>query len=110
MGICDYAQSSKKLAIKEAEGTAKAKKAPLALVCREEQENSRVLIRKQEKKTRGKWGIVGKKQDDGGWKEQGVWVWAWVSTSLLAAAASTVTEKVTSKALENASGKAFATE
>lgn len=108
MGICDYAQSSKKLAIKEAEGTAKAKKAPLALVCREEQENSRVLIRKQEKKTRGKWGIVGKKQDDGGWKEQGVWVW--VSTSLLAAAASTVTEKVTSKALENASGKAFATE
>lgn len=108
MGICDYAQSSKKLAIKEAEGTAKAKKAPLALVCREEQENSRVLIRKQEKKTRGKWGIVGKKQDDGGWKEQGVWVW--VSTSLLAAAASTVTEKVTSKALENASGKAFATD
>jgi hypothetical protein len=108
LGICDYAQSSKKLAIKEAEGTAKAKKAPLALVCREEQENSRVLIRKQEKKTRGKWGIVGKKQDDGGWKEQGVWVW--VSTSLLAAAASTVTEKVTSKALENASGKAFATE
>lgn len=108
MGICDYAQSSKKLAIKEAEGTAKAKKAPLAFVCREEQENSRVLIRKQEKKTRGKWGIVGKKQDDGGWKEQGVWVW--VSTSLLAAAASTVTEKVTSKALENASGKAFATE
>ena len=108
MGICDYAQSSKKLAIKEAEGTAKAKKAPLALVCREEQENSRVLIRKQEKKTRGKWGIVGKKQDDGGWKKQGVWVW--VSTSLLAAAASTVTEKVTSKALENASGKAFATE
>lgn len=108
MGICDYAQSSKKLAIKEAEGTAKAKKAPLALVCREEQENSRVLIRKQEKKTRGKWGIVGKKQDDGGWKEQGVWVW--ISTSLLAAAASTVTEKVTSKALENASGKAFATE
>ena len=40
--------------------------------------------------------------------KQGVWVW--VSTSLLAAAASTVTEKVTSKALENASGKAFATE
>ena len=65
-------KAAKKLAIKEAEGTAKAKKAPLALVCREEQENSRVLIRKQEKKTRGKWGIVGKKQDDGGRKTRGM--------------------------------------